>query len=97
MEDNFTNLGECASQQLEAIDMSCEEIALDAENDSEESIIEPYVGMEFVTLKQVKDFYNSFAKKIGFGARIRSSKPKRAILVCCNEGQRKLENPGAWN
>ncbi|XP_057435267.1 protein FAR1-RELATED SEQUENCE 5-like [Lotus japonicus] len=47
--------------------------------------------MEFESIEKVREFYNSFAKKNGFGVRVRSSKPKRAVLVCCNEGQHKVK------
>ncbi|KAK7290512.1 hypothetical protein RIF29_04986 [Crotalaria pallida] len=61
----------------------------DASNDDEDSNIKPCAGMEFECIEKVKEFYNSFAKKNGFGVRVRSSKPKITVLVCCNEGQRK--------
>ncbi|XP_057444618.1 protein FAR1-RELATED SEQUENCE 5-like [Lotus japonicus] len=51
----------------------------------------PEIGMEFESIEKVREFYNSFAKKNGFGVRVRSSKPKRAVLVCCNEGQHKVK------
>ncbi|KAL6567684.1 hypothetical protein OROGR_001352 [Orobanche gracilis] len=54
----------------------------------------PYIGMQFKTVEMVRDLYNSFAKNRGFGVRIRSSKPKRAVLVCCNEGRYKVKSCG---
>jgi hypothetical protein len=48
--------------------------------------------MEFKTIEKVREFYNSFAKRLGFGVRIRSTKPKKAILVCCNEGQHMVKS-----
>jgi hypothetical protein len=47
----------------------------------------PTVGMEFDSLEDVKEFYTSFAKKEGFGVRIRSTKPNFCILVCSNAGK----------
>nr|KYP44840.1 Protein FAR1-RELATED SEQUENCE 5 [Cajanus cajan] len=68
-----------------------ENIILDAPNVGKETNIEPCVGMEFVSFEKVREFYNSFAKKRGFGVSIHSSKPKRSILVCCNEDQNKVK------
>jgi hypothetical protein len=65
-----------------------DDIALDSPKNGEELNIEPCIGMEFKSMEEVREFYNSFAKKMGFGVRVRSTKPKRAILVCCNEGHR---------
>ncbi|XP_061343328.1 protein FAR1-RELATED SEQUENCE 5-like [Gastrolobium bilobum] len=39
---------------------------------AEEVIVEPYVGMEFDSLKKVEHFYTLFAKAKGFGIRTRS-------------------------
>ncbi|XP_045792032.1 protein FAR1-RELATED SEQUENCE 5-like [Trifolium pratense] len=61
-------------------------------NVNEELNSEPYIGMEFKTVEKVREFYNSFAKRLGFGVRVRSTKPKRAILVCCNEGQHMMKS-----
>ncbi|CAJ2665909.1 unnamed protein product [Trifolium pratense] len=47
----------------------------------------PTAGMEFNSLEDVKEFYTSFAKKEGFGVRIRSTKQNFCILVCANEGK----------
>jgi hypothetical protein len=47
--------------------------------------------MEFESIEMVKEFYNSFAKNRGFGVRVCSTKPERAILVCCNEGHPKVK------
>ena len=53
----------------------------------------PYVGMQFDSLDDVETFYKEFAKKEGFGIRIRMSKkaPRSdnvtsRIYVCCSEG-----------
>ncbi|KAG5105775.1 hypothetical protein JHK82_042745 [Glycine max] len=63
----------------------------DTSNDAEELNIQPCLGLEFESLEKVREFYNSFAKKNGFGIRIRSSKPKMTVLVCCCEGQHKVK------
>jgi hypothetical protein len=55
--------------------------ALDSANVGEELNSKPCLGMEFKSIEEVKEFYNSFAKNMGFGVRVRSTKPKRAILV----------------
>ncbi|KAK7282384.1 hypothetical protein RIF29_11092 [Crotalaria pallida] len=85
-----------ATQELEANDVMFMDTTTfvnksipDASNDDEDSNIKPCIGMEFECIEKVKEFYNSFAKKNGFGVRVRSSKPKITVLVCCNEGQRK--------
>ncbi|KAJ1418271.1 FAR1 DNA-binding domain [Sesbania bispinosa] len=66
----------------------------EASNVGEELNIEPHVGMEFESIKKAREFYISFAKKRGFGVRIRSTKPKRAVLICCNEGQHQVKSAG---
>ena len=55
--------------------------------------------MQFDSLDDVETFYKEFAKKEGFGIRIRTSKkaPRSddvtsRIYVCCSEGQRKTKN-----
>ena len=55
--------------------------------------------MQFDSLDDVKTFCKEFAKKEGFGIRIRTSKkaPRSDdvtshIYVCCSEGQRKTKN-----
>ncbi|KAJ1403396.1 FAR1 DNA-binding domain, partial [Sesbania bispinosa] len=65
-----------------------------ASNIDKELNTEPCVGMTFESIEKVREFYNSFAKKMGFGVRVRSTKPKRAVLVCCNEGQHKVKSSG---
>ena len=45
--------------------------------------------MEFELIEKVREFCTAFAKKKGFGIRVRSSKPNNAIFVCCNEGYTK--------
>ncbi|GAU35340.1 hypothetical protein TSUD_337320 [Trifolium subterraneum] len=47
----------------------------------------PSAGMEFDSLEDVKKFYTSFAKKEGFGVRVRSTKQNFCMLVCSNEGK----------
>ncbi|KAL6501856.1 hypothetical protein OROGR_026989 [Orobanche gracilis] len=49
--------------------------------------LHPHIGLEFESLDEVKNFYKAFAKKEGFGIRIRSSKNNLCILVCSNAGQ----------
>ncbi|KEH26256.1 hypothetical protein MTR_6g048540 [Medicago truncatula] len=69
------------------VEISHENISMGSPNVGEELNSKPCNGMEFKTFKKVREFYNLFARKIGFGLRVRSTKPKRAILVCSNEGQ----------
>ena len=59
----------------------------------------PYVGLQFDYLDDVETFYKEFAKKEGFGFRIRTSKkaPRsdnvtNRIYVYCSERQRKTKN-----
>ncbi|KAF1864300.1 hypothetical protein Lal_00029458 [Lupinus albus] len=59
---------------------------------NEDLNIESCIGMEFDSIENVREFYNFFAKNKGFGVRVRSTKPKRAILVCCSEGQHKVKS-----
>lgn len=59
----------------------------DVPNVNEHHDLYPRIGLEFDSLDDVKKFYKAFAKKEGFGFRIRSSKPNSCILVCSNEGQ----------
>jgi len=68
------------------VEISHENISMGSLNVGEELNSEPCNGMEFKTFEKVREFYNSFARKIGFGLRVRSTKPKRTILVCSNEG-----------
>ena len=64
-----------------------------------ESKSKPYVGMQFDSLDDVETFYKEFAKKEGFGIRIRTSSKKAPrsdnvtsrIYVCCSERQRKTK------
>ncbi|PNX75333.1 protein FAR1-related sequence 5-like, partial [Trifolium pratense] len=42
--------------------------------------------MEFASIADVKEFYTSFAKKEGFGVRVRSTKQNFCMFVCANEG-----------
>ncbi|KAG5020486.1 hypothetical protein JHK87_016341 [Glycine soja] len=77
-------LGNIETQEIESINVmpmdtpiSFEEVMPgDASNDAEEMNIQPCLGLEFESLEKVREFYNSFAKKNGFGIRIQSSKPK---------------------
>ncbi|KAM3744770.1 hypothetical protein ACB098_06G076600 [Castanea mollissima] len=55
--------------------------------------------MQFDSLDDVETFYKEFAKKEGFGIRIRTSKKAARsdnvtsrIYVCCSEGRRKTKN-----
>ncbi|WJX82272.1 hypothetical protein P8452_65054 [Trifolium repens] len=52
----------------------------------EQQNIYPYIGLEFDSLEEVKNFYTSFAKNEGFGIRTRSTKTNLCILVCSNAG-----------
>ena len=64
----------------------------DTSNDAEELNIQPCLGLEFESLEKVREFYNSFAKKNGFGIRIQSSKPKMVFLIFFCEGQHKVKS-----
>ncbi|TKY72330.1 FAR1-RELATED SEQUENCE 8 [Spatholobus suberectus] len=50
----------------------------------------PVVGMEFDTYDDAYNYYNTYAKKIGFAIRVKSSwtkrnsKEKRGAVLCCN-------------
>ncbi|CAL5184085.1 unnamed protein product [Lathyrus oleraceus] len=50
----------------------------------------PVVGMEFETYDDAYNYYNSYAKEIGFAIRVKSSwakrnsKEKRGAVLCCN-------------
>jgi hypothetical protein len=61
-------------------------------NVQEPSNICPCVGMEFHSLKDVKEFYKSFAKKEGFGIHTRSTKQTLCILVCSKQGEHVVQN-----
>jgi hypothetical protein len=39
-------------------------------NVGEELNSEPCIGMEFKSVEKVREFYNSFAKRLGFGVRV---------------------------
>lgn len=79
------NVFEEATQSTN-VEISEEDILAAAPNVGEELNSEPCKGMEFKSVEKVREFYNSFAKRMGFGVRVRSTKPKRAVFVCCNEG-----------
>ncbi|KAG5047042.1 hypothetical protein JHK86_016448 [Glycine max] len=74
-------LGNIETQEIESINVmpmdtpiSFEEVMPeDASNDAEEMNIQPCLGLEFESLEKVREFYNSFAKKNGFGIRIQSN------------------------
>ncbi|RYR12218.1 hypothetical protein Ahy_B04g069749 isoform B [Arachis hypogaea] len=58
----------------------------------------PVVGMEFDTYDDAYNYYNSYAKEIGFAIRVKSSwtrrnsKEKRGAVLCCNcEGFKTLK------
>ena len=76
----------------EETEIHCEENILDASNIGEELNIQPYIGMEFESIEKIREFYIAFAKMKGFGICVHSSKPKRAIFVCCNDGQHKVKS-----
>lgn len=61
-----------------------------------ETIQEPYVGMEFESAEDARSFYNSYARRVGFGVRVnyshRSRRDRSMIAqqyVCVKEGFRK--------
>jgi len=59
----------------------------------------PRVGMVFKTFEEVYGFYNQYARKIGFGTKIRRSwyslddgQCNKFMLTCCKEGKREYKN-----
>lgn len=59
----------------------------------------PRVGMVFKTFEEVYSFYNHYARKIGFGTKIRRSwyslddgQCNKFMLTCCKEGKREYKN-----
>ncbi|XP_058202922.1 protein FAR1-RELATED SEQUENCE 5-like [Rhododendron vialii] len=59
----------------------------------------PKIKQEFDTLDAIQNFYNNYAKKLGFGTRARSSRRNgdkqiiRKEYVCCKEGQSVPKKP----
>lgn len=59
----------------------------------------PRVGMVFKTFEEVYGFYNQYARKVGFGTKIRRSwyslddgQCNKFMLTCCKEGKREYKN-----
>lgn len=59
----------------------------------------PGVGMVFKTFEEVYDFYNQYARRVGFGTKIRRSwyslddgQCNKFMLTCCKEGKREYKN-----
>ncbi|PKA63437.1 Protein FAR1-like sequence 6 [Apostasia shenzhenica] len=59
----------------------------------------PRVGMVFKTFEEVYDFYNQYARRVGFGTKIRRSwyslddgQCNKFMLTCCKEGKREYKN-----
>jgi len=61
-------------------------------SNSHETNICPIVDIDFDSIEDVKEFCTSFAKKQGFGVRIRSPKQNICTLVCANEGKHLVRN-----
>lgn len=71
----------------EIVDDVSNDLEPNSENSkSPEANICPIVDMEFDSIADVKEFYTSFAKKEGFGVRVRSTKQSFCMFVCANEG-----------
>ncbi|OUZ99541.1 FAR1 DNA binding domain [Macleaya cordata] len=89
---------------------ACEVVPILASNDNEKTpevdqgfrdldeLVEPKVGMIFDTAKEAFDYYNEYARKIGFRVRIlrtnmnrtHRNKIHRQVLVCSCEGTYKM-------
>ncbi|XP_072964600.1 protein FAR1-RELATED SEQUENCE 6-like [Typha angustifolia] len=59
----------------------------------------PRAGMVFKTFEEVYDFYNQYARRIGFGTKIRRSwysledgECNKVTFTCCKEGKRVYKN-----
>ncbi|KAF9598954.1 hypothetical protein IFM89_033299 [Coptis chinensis] len=66
-----------------------------------EEALQSYVGMEFNFYEDAYEFFNRYAKKVGFGTRVRSSwwrnkpdeensKEYHVILSCSSEGYKRM-------
>ncbi|XLR40229.1 hypothetical protein S83_024889 [Arachis hypogaea] len=59
-------------------------------NDCGKGYPPPVVGMEFDTYDDAYNYYNSYAKEVGFAIQVKSSwtrrnnKEKRGAVLCCN-------------
>lgn len=81
-----------------------EENTVDADNAEEKTAVEaddgtPRVDMVFESFEDVYEFYNQYARRTGFGVKIRRSwystddgQCNKFMLTCCKEGKREYKN-----
>ncbi|XP_020691795.1 protein FAR1-RELATED SEQUENCE 6 [Dendrobium catenatum] len=95
MDNNSNDVEEVKGGNLNLIDVDdCKGKIQDVEDDGV-----PTVGMVFKTFEEVYDFYNQYARRVGFGTKIRRSwyslddgQCNKFMLTCCKEGKREYKN-----
>ncbi|KAL0903816.1 hypothetical protein M5K25_025869 [Dendrobium thyrsiflorum] len=95
VDNNSNDVEEVKGGNLNLIDVDdCKEKIQDVEDDGV-----PTVGMVFKTFEEVYDFYNQYARRLGFGTKIRRSwyslddgQCNKFMLTCCKEGKREYKN-----
>ncbi|XP_039143269.1 protein FAR1-RELATED SEQUENCE 6-like [Dioscorea cayenensis subsp. rotundata] len=100
---NEMNLDE-DSELISASEPNAKEMASDSKVDGEERATEendgiPRVGLSFKSFDEVYEFYNQYARNVGFGTKIRRSfyslddgQLNKVMLTCCKEGRREYKN-----
>jgi len=85
---NITNLEDGITNHMSnGLETPSKVISSHETNDGDHPNLHPRIGTEFNTIKDVKEFCISFAKKEGFGIRTRTTKEIFCTLVCSNEGK----------